>query len=51
LRLARVVAIVTPTNRPSIALLERLGFADEGEVRLPPDEEPLRLMAWSSPAG
>jgi [ribosomal protein S5]-alanine N-acetyltransferase len=50
-RLARVVAIVTPTNRPSIALLEQLGFADEGEVRLPPEEEPLRLLARSSPAG
>lgn len=47
LSLARIVAIVTPTNRPSLALLEQLGFADEGEVRLPPDEEPLRLLAWS----
>jgi ribosomal-protein-alanine N-acetyltransferase len=48
--LARIVAIVTPTNRPSLALLEQLGFADEGEVRLPPDGEPLRLLAWSAPA-
>ena len=49
-RLERVVAIVTPTNRPSIALLQHLGFADEGEVRLPPDGEPLRLLGRAAPA-
>jgi RimJ/RimL family protein N-acetyltransferase len=48
LRLTRVVAIVTPTNRPSIALLQGLGFTDEGEARLPPGNEPLRLLAWSA---
>ena len=50
LGLARIVAIVTPANRPSIALLEQLGFADEGEVRLPPADESLRLLAWSAGA-
>jgi RimJ/RimL family protein N-acetyltransferase len=50
LALARVVAIVTPTNRPSLALLEQLGFADEGEVRLPPGNEALRLLGWSAAA-
>ena len=48
LELTRIVAIVTPTNRPSITLLEELGFVDEGEVRLPPQDEPLRLLGWSS---
>jgi len=48
LQLTRLVAIVTPTNRPSLALLEELGFRDEGEVRLPPANEPLRSLAWSA---
>ncbi len=48
LRLSRLVAIVTPTNRPSLALLADLGFADEGEIRLAPQDEPLRLLAWSA---
>jgi [ribosomal protein S5]-alanine N-acetyltransferase len=48
LQLARVVAIVTPGNRPSLGLLEELGFSDEGEVRLPPDDLPLRLLGWSA---
>ena len=48
LQLARVVAIVTPGNRPSLGLLEELGFADEGEVRLSPDDQPLRLLGWSA---
>jgi [ribosomal protein S5]-alanine N-acetyltransferase len=48
LGLKRVVAIVTPTNTPSIKLLASLGFADEGTVQMPPDNETLRLMGWSA---
>jgi ribosomal-protein-alanine N-acetyltransferase len=32
LGIARVIAIVTPTNAPSLGLLRRLGFADEGST-------------------
>jgi len=43
--LARIVAIASAGNLPSTRLLTRLGFSDEGEVRLPGDSEPLRLFA------
>lgn len=46
LGLARVVAIVTPTNEPSLRLLRRLGFADEGDTMH--NGETLRLLAWSA---
>ncbi|WP_374567084.1 GNAT family N-acetyltransferase [Ideonella sp.] len=51
LGLKRVVAIVTPTNGPSLKLLASLGFADEGTVQLPPGNETLRLLGWSAAAG
>lgn len=38
LGLRRVVAIVSPGNARSIALLEKLGFRSEGFRRLPPNE-------------
>lgn len=38
LGLRRVVAIVAPGNARSITLLEKLGFAFEGNMRLPPKE-------------
>lgn len=47
LELPRVVAIVTPANAASIGLLTRLGFVDEGTVRMPPNDEVLRLMGRS----
>ncbi|MFO1339292.1 MAG: GNAT family N-acetyltransferase [Burkholderiaceae bacterium] len=47
LKLPRIVAIVAPANLASIGLLRRLGFADEGEIRMPPHDELLRLMARS----
>lgn len=50
LGLRRVLAIVTPDNRRSIALLAQLGFVDEGEIRQPPDDTALRLMAWNEPS-
>ncbi|HEV8688658.1 MAG TPA: GNAT family N-acetyltransferase [Ideonella sp.] len=48
LGLARILAIVTPGNEPSLGLLKRLGFADEGTIQVPPDDETLRLLAWSA---
>jgi RimJ/RimL family protein N-acetyltransferase len=50
LGLKRVVAIVTPTNGPSLKLLDSLGFADEGTVQMPPNNETLRLLGWSAAA-
>ena len=47
LKLPRIVAIATPDNAASIGLLTRLGFVDEGEVRMPPNDEALRLMGRS----
>ncbi len=43
LGLSRVVAIVSPGNTRSIALLERLGLRFERTVRLTPDAPELRL--------
>ncbi len=43
-RLARVVAIVSPGNAPSIRLLESLGFGFERMVRIAPDGEELKLF-------
>jgi RimJ/RimL family protein N-acetyltransferase len=37
--LARIVALVVPDNRASIALLEQLGFSFERLVRFTPDRE------------
>lgn len=48
LGIQRVVAIVTPSNAPSIGLLHRLGFAHEGEVVH--NGETLLLMGWAPPA-
>lgn len=42
--LGRVVAIVSAGNDRSVKVLERLGFADEGVVRLKEDGEPLRFF-------
>lgn len=43
LALSRIVAIATPDNRASLALLEGLGMQPAGHVRLPGSEEDLRL--------
>jgi len=51
LGLARILAIVTPGNEPSLGLLKRLGFADEGTIQVPPDDETLCLLAWSAGSG
>jgi RimJ/RimL family protein N-acetyltransferase len=43
--LRRVVAIVTPGNAPSVAVLARLGFVFERAVTMPGDDAPLHLHA------
>ncbi len=45
LGLKRIVAITTSDNHASARVLEKLGMAFERMVRLPPDEEDLRLFA------
>ncbi|MEL7159394.1 MAG: GNAT family N-acetyltransferase, partial [Bacteroidota bacterium] len=39
-------AITLPTNKPSLRLLDRLGFVREGTFRPPGDEEELILLRW-----
>jgi [ribosomal protein S5]-alanine N-acetyltransferase len=41
----RVVAIVAGHNARSIRLLHKLGFSEEGTVRIPGDDEELQLLA------
>ena len=48
LGLQRIVAVVTPSNRPSIALLEKLGLLFERTIRLSPDGVELCLYGWTS---
>jgi RimJ/RimL family protein N-acetyltransferase len=43
LRLQRLVAITLPNNRPSIAVLEKLGFHVVGNIRFDDEGEDLRL--------
>jgi len=43
LRLARLVAIVAPTNARSISLLGKLGFRFERKVRMAADDEEIEL--------
>ena len=45
LRVDRILAITSPDNAPSIALLLKLGFAFESMLQLTPGETPLRLYA------
>jgi RimJ/RimL family protein N-acetyltransferase len=43
--LARLIAVVSPGNAPSRALLERRGFAFERMVRMAPGEDEILLLA------
>ena len=43
--LARVVAVTTPDNEPSIRLLAKLGFEQAGVVQAPDAQEALRLFS------
>ena len=43
--LARVLAVALPDNRPSVRVLEKLGFRREGSVRWPGEETDLALFA------
>jgi RimJ/RimL family protein N-acetyltransferase len=45
--LSRVIAITSQDNASSIALLEKLGFRFERLVRLPKEDEQLKLFALS----
>lgn len=47
LSLSRVVAITTPDNRRSAAVLERIGMVCERTIRLPGSSEDLELYAIS----
>lgn len=50
--LTRLVAITSPTNWPSIRVVEKLGFAFEKMVRLTPEDEELKLFGCTlAPAG
>ena len=49
LGMKRLVAIVSPDNGASIALLEKLGMQFETMIQLPDDEEKICLYAWSEP--
>ncbi|HYR52821.1 MAG TPA: GNAT family N-acetyltransferase [Candidatus Dormibacteraeota bacterium] len=49
LGMKRIVAIVSEANQPSIRLLEKLGMRFERMIRLPGDDEEIRLYATSGP--
>jgi RimJ/RimL family protein N-acetyltransferase len=44
-KLARIVAITSLDNNPSIKLLQRMGFAYEGVITLAKDREQVKLFA------
>ncbi len=44
----RIVAIVTPDNERSIALLQKLGMVYESTVTSPGEDVALRLYAWTA---
>lgn len=48
LGLRRIVAITSPGNAASAALLERLGLRFERMVRVRDDEDAVRLFAWNA---
>ncbi|MEO0558256.1 MAG: GNAT family N-acetyltransferase [Bacteroidota bacterium] len=45
--LARLVAIVTPTNVPSIRLLEQIGMTLESTTRMPGDDEDVSVYGMA----
>ena len=49
LGIKRLVAIVSPDNRASIVLLEKLGMQFETMIQLPEDEQKICLYAWGEP--
>ena len=49
LGMKRIVAIVSEANDPSIKILEKLGMRFERMIRLPGDDEEIRLYATSGP--
>ena len=51
LGLERVVAIVSPGNKASVKLLEKLGMKFERMIQLSDDEPEIQLFAWADHAG
>ena len=49
LGLQRLLAITSPDNNASMALLARLGFAADGVVDAPVNDQPLKLWRLSAP--
>lgn len=47
LKLARLTAIVSPDNVPSIGLIEKLGMRFERRLKMPGDKEAVRLYSMS----
>jgi len=47
LSLEKLVAIISPSNLPSIHLLEKLGFQYEKDLTLPRENKPLKLFSLS----
>lgn len=47
LRLARILAVTSPDNARSIALLEKAGFVYERSDRLADDAPPVRIHSFS----
>ncbi len=50
LGLDHLLAIVSPHNLASRALLEKLGLRENGSVRLTPEDEPVCLYEWQAGA-
>ncbi|MEJ7847304.1 MAG: GNAT family N-acetyltransferase [Pyrinomonadaceae bacterium] len=48
LKFERALAITTQDNESSGRLLEKIGFAFERLIEMPPDNEMLKLFVWSS---
>lgn len=47
LKIDTIIAIVNPENKPSIALLEKLGMTYEKMIRLPGDSKEIKLFSPS----
>jgi RimJ/RimL family protein N-acetyltransferase len=45
LKLDKIVAIVSPNNKQSIKLLEKLGLSYEKMVRLPDEDKDIKLFS------
>ena len=48
LGLSRIIAIADPENRPSVTLLQKLGFDYERKVRMPEDDHDINLYSLAA---